>query len=64
MPDLNDDTLWGAKEIGAYIKQTARQAHYQLQNKLIPGGQIGGKWVASRKALDEHFRAVTSSKAA
>jgi hypothetical protein len=64
MTDLNDDTLWGVKAIGAHIKQTARQAHYQLQNKLIPGGQIGGKWVASRKALDDHFEKVTSGKAA
>jgi hypothetical protein len=60
----NDDLLWGAKAIAAAINQTPRQTHYQLEKGLLPAGRQGDRWVASRKALAEHFKKLTSGKAA
>ena len=65
MIDLNaQDLIWGVKAIAAHINQNPRQTHYQLEKKLIPGGQIGEKWVASRQALHNHFAKITSGEAA
>lgn len=51
------DTLWGAKDIGAAIGLTERQAKYWLKLKQLPARKIGvgrGRWCASRKALQAH----------
>lgn len=49
------DTLWGAKDIGAAIGLTERQAKYWLSQGQLPGRRIGtgkrGRWCASRKTL-------------
>jgi hypothetical protein len=56
----NKDLIWGVKAIAAAINQSPRQTHYQLEKGLLPGGQQGERWVASRKALQEHFAKITS----
>lgn len=52
------DTLWGAKDIGAAIGLTERQAKYWLAQGQLPGRRIGagkrGRWCASRKALQAY----------
>ncbi len=57
---IETDLIWGVKAIAAAINQTPRQTHYQLQEGLLPGGQQGDRWVASRRALREHFAKITS----
>ena len=64
MTEIETDLIWGVKAIAAEINQTPRQAHYQLERGLLPGGQQGERWVASRKALQEHFAKLTAGKAA
>jgi hypothetical protein len=60
MKDVETDLLWGVKAIAAAVNLSPRQAHYQLERGLLPAGQQGEKWVASRKALREHFDRLTS----
>jgi hypothetical protein len=57
---IEGDLVWGVKNIAAEINQTPRQTHYQLEKGLLPGGQQGEKWVASRAALRAHFAKITS----
>jgi hypothetical protein len=52
---IEDDLVWGIKNIAAAINQSPRQAHYMLTNGQLPAGQQGEKWVASRAALKAHF---------
>jgi hypothetical protein len=61
---IENDLVWGVKGIAAVIGQSPRQTHYQLERGLLPGGQQGERWVASRKALQEHFAKLTAGKAA
>ncbi|WP_439925298.1 hypothetical protein [Nitrobacter sp. JJSN] len=57
---LENDLVWGVSAIAREINQTSRQTHYMLERGLLPGGQQGQRWVASRKALREHFEKLTS----
>jgi hypothetical protein len=61
---IENDLVWGVTAIAALIGQTKRQTYYQLERGLLPGGRQGEKWVASRRALQEHFAKITSGKAA
>jgi hypothetical protein len=53
--DLAEDLIWGAKAIAADIGRTERQTYHLLSNNQLPAQVIGGKWVASRRALRHHF---------
>jgi hypothetical protein len=57
---LEKDLIWGIESIAKEINRSPRQAHYALTNGLIPAGQQGGLWVASRKVLREHYARLTS----
>ena len=58
--NLSDDLIWGADAIAKEMGLSRRQAYYMLDRGLLPAGQQGEKWVASRKALMEHFAKITS----
>ena len=52
------DLIWGAEAIGRALGISERQAKHMLANHEIPGRKVGGKrgrWVASRKKLEEFF---------
>jgi hypothetical protein len=49
------DLLWGAAAIAATLNRTARQTFHLLEAGELPARKVGGRWVASRKALREHF---------
>ena len=60
MTDTGDDLLWGVRAIAADINQPERKTVYMLERGLLPGGKVGARWVASRSAIAEHFRRLTS----
>lgn len=51
------DLVWGAAAIGAVINRTPKQTFHLLESKQLPARKSGGKWVASRRLLREHFEA-------
>jgi hypothetical protein len=60
MTDLSEDLIWGAEAIAKALNQKLRPTYYKLERGLIPCGKVGDFWVASRKALREHFAKLTS----
>ena len=42
--DENLEILWGAKAIGAFIRQKPRAAYHLLETGQIPGRKIGDIW--------------------
>ncbi len=61
MSDTGQDLLWGVRAIAADIDQSERKTFYLLERGLLPGGKVGARWVASKSAIAEHFRRLTSS---
>ena len=60
---LGDDLIYGAKNIGKHTGDSERRAFHLLENGQIPAGKIGGRWVASRRKLREHFERLTEGSA-
>jgi hypothetical protein len=60
---LGADLVWGAKGIAIELKLTERKAQHLIDSKQIPTGKIGGKIVASRAALRQHFAALLDAAA-
>ena len=58
--NLSDDLIWGADAIAKEVGLSRRQAYYMLDRGLLPAGQQGEKWVASRAALKAHFDQLMS----
>ncbi len=61
MTDIGQDLLWGVRAIAADINQPERKTVYMLERGLLPGGKVGARWVASKSAIAEHFRRLTSA---
>ena len=59
---VKDDLLKGAKAIADEIGESERAAYYLLENRIIPAGKLNGIWIASRSALKEHYRELTSGR--
>jgi hypothetical protein len=59
---IEGDLVWGVSAIAREIGLSPRQTHYQLTNGLLPAGQQGERWVASRRALGEHFQRLTGQR--
>jgi hypothetical protein len=59
-----DDKLSGVPEIAAEIGENQRRTYYLLEKGLIPAGKLGATWVASRRALREHFARLTGAAGA
>jgi hypothetical protein len=51
------DLLWGVRAIAAEINRNARQTFHLLKNDQLSAKKFGGRWVASRARLREHFEA-------
>ncbi|KKB12385.1 hypothetical protein VE25_07485 [Devosia geojensis] len=49
------DLIWGATAIAAALNRTRRQTFHMLENGELPAKKVGGRWVASRKKLEELF---------
>ena len=45
------DLIWTGPEIAKVLNLTKRQCWYLLEQGALPARKIGGKWVASRRAL-------------
>jgi hypothetical protein len=56
--DASHDLVWTGSEIAKVLSLTERQCWYLLERGILPARKIGGKWVASRRAL---LRAVLQS---
>jgi hypothetical protein len=56
------DNLRGVKKIAEHIGETERRTYYLLEKKLIPAGKLGATWIASRRALAEHFGRLTGAR--
>jgi hypothetical protein len=53
-----DDDLIGIAAIAAFRNEKPRRTMYLLERKLIPGGQVGRIWHASKRVLREHRERV------
>jgi hypothetical protein len=49
------DLIWGAGPIGKLLGMSEGRCKYLLSKGELPGRKVGGKWVVSRKKLEEHF---------
>lgn len=47
---LPADVLWGADEIGAYIKRNRTAVYYLVRKGLIPAKKLGPKTLVARKS--------------
>ena len=56
----NLDLIWGAKSIARALGVTERAAYHMLERREIPARQVGQRWVASRKALEQFFGEVAA----
>ena len=55
---LRDDLVWGIRGIAEEIGKSERQAFHLIDTGQIPAAKVGGRVVASRARLREHFRAL------
>ena len=60
---LSSDRLEGAEAIGHFLGVSERRAFHLLDTKQIPGGKQGGKWIASKAVLREHYAKLTRGQA-
>ena len=58
---LRADLIWGIKAIAEELGKTQRQAFHLIDTGAIPSAKIGGRIVASRTRLREHFRALLNA---
>ena len=49
------DLVWEAGGIAHVIGRTVRQTYNMLEAGELPARKVGGRWVASRRALEAHF---------
>jgi hypothetical protein len=61
---LRDDLIWGIRGIAEEIGKSERQAFHMVDTGAIPAAKVGGRVVASRARLREHFRALLDGKVA
>lgn len=55
---LRDDLIWGIKGIAEEIGKSERQAFHLVDTGQIPAAKVGGRIVASRSRLRQHFEAL------
>lgn len=61
---LADDLMWGAKAIGVETGLDEKQVWHVAEHGQLPIGRVGGRLVASKKALREHFARITQGRPA
>jgi hypothetical protein len=62
-PSLAADILRGVGAIAGFINESERRTYYLLERRLIPAGKQGACWIASRRALREHYERLTGGDA-
>jgi hypothetical protein len=60
---LAEDTLRGVPAIAEHIGESMRRTYYLLERGYIPAGKLGSIWIASRRALREHYARLTGAAA-
>jgi hypothetical protein len=53
----NLGVLWGAKEIGNFIRKKPRAAFHLLETGQLPGRKVGKLWTATKRELTEALTA-------
>jgi hypothetical protein len=69
MSQLATDRLDGASEIATFFfgsasSENRRKVFRLIDQKAIPAGKLGGRLVASKRALAAHYRMLTGAQAA
>jgi hypothetical protein len=59
---LGDDLLKGMDQIAGFIGASKRRAFYLAEKGLIPCGKLGANWIASKRALREHYARLTNGR--
>ena len=49
------DVLWGAEEIGAFLRKDRHWTYRQIKKGAIPVTRIAGQFMSSRAALASYF---------
>jgi hypothetical protein len=60
--DIATDRLRGGVEIAEFLGLPIRRAFYLLETGQIPGGKEGRIWIASKRALQNHYRRMTGAE--
>jgi hypothetical protein len=55
---LRDDLIWGVEGIAEEIGKSQRQVFHMISIGAIPAAKVGGRIVASRSRLRQHFEAL------
>jgi hypothetical protein len=55
---LRDDLIWGVEGISEEIGKSQRQVFHMISIGAIPAAKVGGRIVASRSRLRQHFAAL------
>jgi hypothetical protein len=68
-PPSADDTLYGVAAIAECLRSQGlpfsdRQTFYALEKSNLPGGKLGGRWIASRSALASHIERIAAGRPA
>ena len=61
---LRDDLIWGVEGIAKEIGKTQRQVFHMISIGAIPAAKVGGRIVASRSRIRQHFEALLDGKVA
>ena len=59
-----DDVLRGVAAIARYLDEPVRRTQYLLDRRLLPAGQVGRIWYASKRVLREHHERVVRGETA
>lgn len=60
----NADLLWGATEIGAFIRKSPRKTFYLLSTGQIPSRKLGRQYVSSKSELLKALAGAPSNEVA
>jgi hypothetical protein len=55
---LAAELVWEVEGIAAELGLPVRVTYNLLRTRALPGQKVGGKWVSTRSALRNHFKAV------
>ena len=60
---IGDDVLFGVREIAAFRGRPERETYRLLEAGALPAAKLGGRWIASKVAVREHWRSITTAQA-
>jgi hypothetical protein len=59
---LSGDKLSGVEQIALFIAEPVRRTYALCSKRIIPCGKQGAMYVASKQALAQHYRRLTSGQ--